>query len=110
MPPDLWDSACRRGALQGKVGWPRADGAIAAGAEAVVEIAGLDVSQWVVYGEEGHGMDSARKRGPALQKDMHEAGHERSVACLGPDGELIRERCPFPAGAQRWRAWEERPE
>jgi hypothetical protein len=75
MPPDLWDSACRRGAQQGKVGWQRADGAIATGVEAAVEIAGLDV--WVVYGEEGHGKDSARKRGPALQMDMHEAGHER---------------------------------
>lgn len=93
MPPDLWDSACRRGAQRGKVGWRRADGAIAMGVEAAVGMVGLDVSLvWVVYGEVGHGKDSARKRGPALQMDMHEAGHERSVACLGPDGELIREK------------------
>lgn len=112
MLPDLWDSACRRGAQKGKVGWRRADGAIAVGVEAAVEMVGIDVSLMVVYGAEGRGTDSARVRGPALQMDMHEAGHERSVACLGPDDELIRERnwCPFPAGAQRWRAWEERAE
>ena len=102
MPPDLWDSACRRGAQQGKVGWLREGGVIAAGAEAVTEMLGIDVSQWVVYGEEGHGMDSAQKRGPALQMDTHEAGHERSVPCLGPDDELIRVKngCPFPAETQ----------
>ena len=114
MPPGLWDSACRRGAQQGKVGWLRADGAIATGVGAAAEIAGLDVNLWVVYGEEGHGKDSGRKQGPALQMDTHEAGHERSVACLGPDGELICEKngCPFPAETQGrgWRAWEERPE
>ncbi len=91
MLPDLWDSACRRGAQKDKVGWRRADEVIAVGVEAVVETAGLDGSQLVVCGEEGHEMDSARKQGPALQMDMNEAGHERSVACLGPDGELIHE-------------------
>jgi len=72
------------------------------GVEAAVETVGIDVSLWVVYGAEGHGMDSARKRGPALQMDMHEAGHERSVACLGPDNELIREKnwCSFPVETQ----------
>ena len=77
MPLGLWGSACRRGAQKGKVGWLREGGAIATGAEAVSETLGIDVSLWVVYGAEGHGMDSARKQGPALQMDMHEAGHEQ---------------------------------
>jgi hypothetical protein len=33
-------------------------------------------------------MDSARTLGPALQMDMHEVGHERSVACLVSGGGL----------------------
>jgi hypothetical protein len=101
MPPDLWDSACRRDAQQGRVGWLRVGGGIAAGAGAATEMLGIDVSLWVVYGAEGHGTDSGQK-GPALQTDMHEAGHERSEACLGPDDELIRVKngCPFPAETQ----------
>lgn len=35
-------------------------------------------------------MYSARTWGPALQMDMHEVGHERSVACLVSDGGLPR--------------------
>jgi hypothetical protein len=35
-------------------------------------------------------MDSARTWGPALQMDMHEVGHERSVPCLVSDEVLPR--------------------
>jgi len=38
-------------------------------------------------------MDSDWTRGPALQMDMHEVGHERSVACLVSDGGLPRREC-----------------
>lgn len=84
------------------MGWLRAGGVIAAGAGAATEMLGIDVSLKVVYGAEGHGMGSGRKQGPALQTDMHEAGHEQSEPCLGPDDELIRAKngCPFPAETQ----------
>jgi len=52
-------------------------------------------------------MDSARTRGPALQMDMHEVGHEQSAACLVSDRGPRCERysCSLPAETRRGRSW-----
>jgi hypothetical protein len=82
-PLGRWDSACRRVGRRGRAGWRREDVAIAKVGEAVVGKIATGASLWAVCGEAGHGMDSARTRGPALQMDMREVGHEQqSAACL----------------------------
>ncbi len=47
-------------------------------------------------------MDSALTRGPALQMDMHEVGHEQSGACLVSDRGPRREcsSCSLSGGTR----------
>ena len=88
------------------VGWRREDGVIAVVEEAAVGYVGAGVSPRVVCGEEGRGMGSVRMRGPALQMGMHEAGHERLAAYLGPNGGGLKREynsCPRPVGTRRAR-------
>jgi hypothetical protein len=80
---------------------------IAVVGEAAVGYVGEGVSLRVVCGEEGREMGSVRMRVPALQMDMHEAGHERLAAYLGPNGGGLKREyssCPRPVGTRRARA------
>lgn len=98
-PLGQWDFACRRAERRGRAGWRHGGVVIAVVGEAAVGEIAIGASLWMVCGEAGHGMDSGQTRGPALQMDMHELGHEQSAACLVSDRVPRRERysCALPA-------------
>ena len=60
--------------------------------ERVIGKIAICANPWVVCGEAGHWMDSARTLGATLQMDMHEMGHEQSGECLVSDRGLRRGR------------------